>query len=112
VRKAIPKRTLPSSDDSMVPTNRAVPVDAIVLVCGRIGHHNSLAVLVVRPASAANSGRIIEMRSRIYNDTGKVFRQEPCSRGHFGKRTGRSEIVAQIDDPTINHDGELRPLAQ
>lgn len=104
MRKAIPERPLPASDDSMVVANRAVPVNALVLVCGRIGHYNSLAALVLRPASATNSGWIIEMRRRIYHDTGEVLRQESCSRWHFGKCTGGREIVAQINDPAINHD--------
>lgn len=104
MRKAIPECALPASDDSMVVAYRAVPVNAIVLVCGRIGHYNSLAALVLRPASATNGGWIIQMRRRIYNDTGEVLRQESCSSGHVGKCTGRREIVAQIDDPAIDHD--------
>jgi hypothetical protein len=103
MRKAIPERPLPTSDDSMVVANRAVPVNAVVLVPGRIGHYNSLSALVVRPASATNSGWIIEMCRCIYNDTGEVLRQESCSRGHIGERAGGREIVAQINDPTIDH---------
>ena len=103
MRKAIPECPLPASDDSMVVTNRAVPVDAIVLVPGRIGHHDSLATLVLRPASATNSGRIIEIGRCIHHDTGEVLGQESCSRGHIGERAGGSEIVTQIDDPAIDH---------
>jgi len=81
VSKAIPERPLPASDDSMVVAYGAVPVNTIVLVCGRIGHYNSPAALVLRPASATNSGQIIEIGCCIYNDTDEVLRQESAREG-------------------------------
>lgn len=102
--KAIPERPLPASDDAMVVANRAVPVNAIVLVPGRIGHYNSLAALVLWPASATNSGQIIEIGCCIYNDTSEVLGQESCSRGHISERAGGGKIMAQINDPTLDHD--------
>lgn len=108
--KAVPEGLLPAADDSIVRARRAIPINTVVLVAGRIGDHDPGATPMLRPAAALHVRWIVDVGSGIDYDAGEVLGQEPSSRGHLGDGTGGTEIMPKIDDPGVTHDNALNYL--
>jgi hypothetical protein len=73
--EAVPECALPSSDSAVVVVDRAVLVDRIIFIRGRVGHHNADAGAVSRPATASHAWFLVNIGRGVDDDAGEVLSQ-------------------------------------
>lgn len=101
ISEAVPKGALPPRNSPVVMTDRAMPVDAIVLVHGRIPNHDTRAWTMPRPAATTHCGRVVDTRRSIHNDAGKVFSEPSSARRHLCHGAAGHQVVPKIGDPSV-----------
>jgi hypothetical protein len=108
--EAVPQGVLPATDNALVITGEAVPVDAVFLVGGGEGHHDAAATAMSQPSPTAYTRRIIEVGGGVDHDAREVLGQQARATGHRGERAGRRQVVSKIDDPGVSHQRRERLL--
>jgi len=103
IGEPVPKSALPPRNYPVVTTDRAMPVDAIVLVHGRIRNHDTRARTMPGPATATHGGQVVDTRRSIHNDAGKVFSEPSSARRHLCHGAAGRQVVPKIGDPSVTH---------
>ena len=106
--EAVPERSLPSTDHTIVVAYGTMPKDRIVLVDARDGENDTCTATMSGPTTTAQCRWVIEIRGRIHDDVCKILCQKPGTRWHRSHRTCRCQVMPQINDPGVTQEGSLR----